>query len=93
MVKLLISVLGCLLVGALGGLVTAPGIQDWYQFINKPSFTPPNWVFGPAWMILYLLMGIAFFLVWKKGLKERSARGALAIFGVQLFLNFLWSVL
>lgn len=89
--KLFLSVLGCELIGAAGGLATAPAIPAWYRGLNKPAFAPPNWVFAPAWTLLYLLMGIAFFLIWQKGWKKKKTRVAAAYFFVQLALNFLWS--
>ena len=64
----------------------------WYAFINKPTFTPPNWVFAPAWISLFTLMGIAAFLVWRKGLQTPGVKRALIIFLLQLGLNSLWSI-
>lgn len=81
----------CLLVGALGGWVTAAGVKDWYPMLAKPSFNPPNWVFGPVWTILYGMMGIAAWRVWRKARRDR-ARGPLALFALQLALNLGWSV-
>mgnify|MGYP003598438080 CR=1 FL=1 len=63
--KLLISISACLAVGGVSGFVTANEIPGWYVNINKPVFNPPNWIFGPVWTALYILMGIAFFLIWK----------------------------
>lgn len=88
--------------GALGGWATAQGVGDWYLTLEKPPFNPPAWVFGPAWTSLYILMGLAFFLVWDMGASEpeghrgrglSGVRGALALFGLQLCLNALWSFL
>jgi tryptophan-rich sensory protein len=112
--------------GALGGWATSQGVGDWYLTLAKPSFNPPSWVFGPAWTLLYILMGLAFFLVWDKGATDPEGRrgegpagarggglvgahgerpggarydallgvrGAMALFGVQLALNSLWSFL
>lgn len=67
------------------------GVADWYDNLSKPVFTPPNWVFGPAWTVLYVLMGVAAFLVWQKGWEIRPVRVALTWFAVQLALNALWS--
>ncbi len=80
----------CQLAGTLGSIFTFPAIPTWYAALNKPFFTPPNWLFGPAWGLWYTLMGISLFLVWKKR-KEKGAAAALYIFALQLFLNFLWS--
>lgn len=90
--KLIISVVGCELVGLAGTPFTA-AIPGWYSTLNKPSFAPPNWVFGPAWTLLYLLMGISFYLIWKQGLKKAKAKTAAKVFLAQLALNFLWSPL
>ena len=81
----------CLAVGALGGWVTADSVKTWYTTINKPSFTPPNWVFGPVWTGLYVLMGIAGWRVWCKA-RPDQLRVPLALFAVQLALNLAWSV-
>lgn len=79
------------LAGLLGTIVTAPAIPGWYAALEKPALNPPSWVFGPVWTTLYVLMGIAAFLVWRKGLQEREVRIALGVFVVQLVLNALWS--
>lgn len=79
----------CLAVGSLGGWITAQPVVDWYPMLAKPSWTPPSWVFGPAWTVLYILMGIAAWLVWRKG----NAQGTMLIFAAQLLLNFAWSLL
>jgi translocator protein len=81
----------CLAVGALGGWVTADSVKTWYTTINKPSFTPPNWLFGPVWTVLYVLMGVAAWRVWCKA-RPDQLRVPLALFAVQLALNLAWSV-
>lgn len=81
------------LAGALGSLSTYSNIKSWYQFLERPALAPPNWVFGPVWTTLYVLMGIAAFLVWREGLRKTAVRKALVIFCFQLALNALWSVL
>jgi tryptophan-rich sensory protein len=86
-------VLVCLIAGAIGSFFTFPSIQGWYSTLNKPSFNPPNWVFGPVWTLLYILMGIAAYLVYEKGFNQKKVRIALASFDVQLLLNVLWSFL
>lgn len=68
-IKLLISIIICLLSGVLGGFFTAPAIENWYAGLNKPFFNPPNWIFGPVWTILYILMGISLYLVWINNFK------------------------
>ena len=87
--KLIISILLPQLTGGLGALITISSVGSWYQTINKPSFTPPSWLFGPAWTTLYLLMGIAMFLIWKSD--HSLKKTALWLFGIQLFLNGIWS--
>jgi len=89
--KLIASIFLCQMAGAIGSLATFQNIAGWYLALNKPFFTPPNWAFGPVWLTLYLLMGIAFFMVWNKGLNKKT-RPALQIFGIQLALNTLWSI-
>jgi len=90
--KLLTSVVVCELVGLVSTPFTVSSIKNWYVYLNKPFFSPPNWVFGPAWTTLYLLMGIAAYLVWLKGLKYKKVRVALSFFAGQLSFNFMWSV-
>jgi translocator protein len=92
MVKLLISIFICQCAGLVGSFFTRRSILEWYAYINKPSFNPPNWVFAPVWASLYTLMGIAAFLVWRKGLHTPGVRSALIIFLLQLALNSLWSI-
>jgi len=83
----------CLSAGIIGGLFTTSAITEWYQYINKPSFNPPNWIFGPVWTLLYFMMSIALYLVWQKGLKKKENWSAFIFFMVQLGLNTLWSIL
>jgi tryptophan-rich sensory protein len=90
--KIAISIVFCEAVGLLGGLATASSVSTWFNTLNKPFFTPPNWLFGPAWTILYILMGVAFGLIWAEGLKTKKSKIALKFFSLQLFLNFLWSI-
>ena len=90
-IKLAASVVMCLLAGFVGSLFTTPKIDGWYASIHKPSFTPPGWLFGPVWTLLYVLMGIALYIVWRKGLAAKGVKIALAVFLVQLVLNALWS--
>ncbi len=89
--KLLASVAACQLAGAFGAIFTRSAIPSWYAALKKPWFTPPGWLFGPAWITLYLLMAVAAYLVWQKGLAFPGARAALAVFLLQLLLNALWS--
>ena len=88
-IKLIIAILICQAAGIIGSLFTFQSIPTWYATLNKPSFSPPNWLFGPAWITLYTLMGISLYLVWEKGF----SRKALYAFSIQLVLNALWSVI
>lgn len=92
-IRLLAFLLGPLVVGAGSGLMTASAVRDWYPTLVRPSFAPPSWVFGPVWTLLYLMMGLAAYLVWRRGAATRATRIALALFVGQLVLNGLWSVL
>jgi len=89
--KLVASVLICQMTGLIGALFTTPAIATWYVGITKPSFNPPNWIFGPVWTILYLLMGLSLYLVWSQGFEKNKMR--MGVFGAQLGLNVVWSVL
>jgi len=91
--KLAVAVGASLLAGIIGSFFTAPSIPGWYTTIEKSMLTPPSWVFGPVWTLLYILMGIAAFLVWQKGLQSRVVRAALLVFFVQLVLNATWSII
>ena len=91
--KLIVAIVICQLAGIVGSLFTTPAISTWYVTIQKPSFTPPNWLFGPIWITLFTLMGISLYLVWKKDLKNKDVKSSLFIFFVQLVLNSLWSIL
>ena len=91
--KLAASIGVCELTGFIGAIFTAPSIPAWYAGLAKPSFSPPSWVFAPAWSFLFLLMGISFYLIWDKGLESKNVKRAMYVFGLQLGLNLLWSVL
>jgi tryptophan-rich sensory protein len=90
--KLIISIVTCQLAGIIGALFTTPAIPTWYATLVKPSFNPPSWLFGPAWTILYILMGISLYLIWTKK-TQINKKSALIIFSLQLILNSLWSIL
>jgi benzodiazapine receptor len=93
----LLKLLACLVLvfaaAGIGALATNRATTTWYQGLKKPSFNPPEWLFGPAWAVLYLLMAVAAFLVWRQGLGTAGVKLALAVFLVQIVLNALWSVL
>jgi benzodiazapine receptor len=90
-IKLIISIVICNSAGFIGAIFTTSAISTWYNSLEKPSFAPPNWVFGPVWTTLYTLMGISAYLVWRQGIHNSQVKTALIIFGVQLFLNAIWS--
>jgi translocator protein len=90
LIKLIASIALPLLLGAIAGMFTAQSVPEWYASLNRPSFNPPNWIFGPVWTALYILMGISLFLIWKQEVsKERNF--AILVFLFQLLLNFGWS--
>lgn len=84
--------LACFAVAAAAGAVTADSVATWYPTLNKPAFTPPDWVFAPAWMVLYAAMAVAGWRVWRK-VGFGGGRNALTLFAVQLLLNGAWSFL
>jgi len=90
--KLVVSIVACQCAGLIGSIFTSSAISTWYATLEKPPFTPPNWLFFPAWITLYVLMGVSAFLIWRRGLDDRRTRVALLIFLIQLILNALWSV-
>ncbi|OQA31167.1 MAG: TspO/MBR family protein [archaeon ADurb.Bin336] len=90
--KLFALIILCEVVGSIGVIFTYPAIPTWYAFINKPFFSPPNWLFAPAWIILFLLMGVALYLI----LESKSSNQknlAIILFAMQFFFNVLWSFL
>jgi len=104
--KLVIAILVSELAGVIGSLFTVSAIPNWYAGLVKPALNPPSWVFGPAWTILYALMGVAAFLIWREydkltlseveGLviqRKKQIKIALSIFLGQLVLNTLWSII
>ena len=91
-IRLVVSIIICQFAGFIGSIFTRMSIPTWYATIEKPSFTPPNWLFAPVWTTLFVLMGISAFLVWRKGLGDKRAKIALSIFAAQLVFNIFWSV-
>ncbi len=89
--KFIISISIPVILGSVSGLFNVSAIDGWYQTINKPSWNPPNWIFGPVWTTLYVLMGIALYLVWKAEASMILKKTAISLFAVQLLLNFFWS--
>ena len=92
-VRLVAALIICFSFAGLGSWATTPAIPTWYSALNKPFFTPPNWLFGPAWTLLYILMAVAAWLVWEQGLSKKEVRFALILFIAQLAANALWSFL
>jgi tryptophan-rich sensory protein len=88
--KLIASVILCQLAGFLGALFTTPTIPTWYATLRKPFFTPPNWIFSPVWISLFILMGISLFFVWQRT-DHPKFKIAFIFFFVQLILNVFWS--
>jgi benzodiazapine receptor len=94
-VMFLVFVLASFAAGGIGAVYSIPAVADggWYETLPQPSWTPPNWVFGPVWNTLYALMGIAAWLVWRKAGGIRTAAVPLALFAIQLLLNAAWSAI
>ena len=94
--KLSVQFLVCLLipiaVGGLSGYITAPDISDWYVTLIKPVFSPPNYIFAPVWSILYVLMGVSLYMIWILPVTPERKK-ALQYFGLQMILNFIWSLI
>ncbi len=93
--SLLAAVLLPIAGGALVGIITSRAVTTWYITLAKPDWNPPNWIFGPVWTVLYGLMGLASWLIWKKRASQPEAqvRSALRWYGWQLGLNYLWSII
>ncbi len=90
--KLILSIGLCLGAGILGSFFTVSSLPTWYQSLNKPFFSPPNWIFGPVWTILYIMMGVSLYLVTSEK-KKMIRQKAIQIFAVQLILNISWSII
>lgn len=90
-IKLILSIVICEGVGIIAGIATRESVNTWYQLLNKPSFTPPNYLFAPVWIVLYFLMGISLFLIWKDGLDSKIKKFAFFFFLFHLFINGIWS--
>ena len=91
-VRFIISILACFAAGGIGSLFTFRAIPAWYAGLKKPTYTPPNWAFGPVWTTLYILMGVSVFLVWQQGLATAGVLPAFILFWIQLAINALWSI-
>ncbi len=91
--RLIISLALPQLAGIIGSFFTVSAIPSWYATLQKPSFSPPNWIFGPAWVMLYILMGISVYLVWQKIKENKTVKGSLWLFWIHLFFNATWSII
>jgi len=89
--KLVIAFAASFIAAIVGSVYVLPSLSTWYDSLNKPFFTPPDWVFAPAWTILYILMAVALFLVWRLP-QNKQRDSAIALFAAQLIMNLLWSV-
>jgi len=90
--KAIIAIMLPLVVGGISGFFTAGAVNDWYLTLNKPSFNPPSWVFGPVWTLLYLLMGWSLYRIWSLPASAQRNK-AISVFFIQLTLNFFWSLI
>ena len=88
--KLIVSIIFCQLAGITGSIFTGDSL-GWYYALNKPFFRPPDWLFAPVWIILYALMGISMYLLWRRGFVSNDSKYALVIFVLQLVVNTAWS--
>jgi benzodiazapine receptor len=89
--KLAGAVAACEAAGGIGAFLSREGLQEWYPKLHKPSFNPPDWVFGPTWTLLYALMGTSLWLVEERGEDGAVKRTSRVFFGAQLLLNVLWT--
>jgi len=92
-IRFIVSLILCQGAGIVGSIFTVSAIKEWYAFLKKPIFSPPNWLFGPAWITLYTLMAVSLFLIWKRGLDDKKTKIAFYLFLVHLFFNAIWSIL
>lgn len=91
--QLVLCIIICEAAGVIGSVFTNMSVYTWYPTLVKPWFTPPGWVIGIVWIILFILMGIALFFVWRSDMRLRDShiRNAIVVFGEQLIINILWS--
>jgi tryptophan-rich sensory protein len=92
-VGLIVALLLPFLVVGISNAVTSSSLSDWYPNLIKPAWNPPSWLFGPVWTVLYLMMGVSSWLVWREGPRHPAGvKQALVWYAVQLGLNALWSI-
>ncbi len=89
--KIILCVIICTSLGFLSGISTADSITNWFQFVKKPSWNPPSWLFAPVWTLLYILMGISVALIWHSN--SKSKKTAIGLFIIQFILNLVWSII
>lgn len=92
-VKLISSILLCELVGVSSALLSSMNDSSWFENLNKPSWNPPAYLFGPVWTLLYLCMGVSIWFIWKSHEENLTKRKAILTFCIQLMFNFFWSIL
>ena len=92
LLRIFITIGICMFSGVIGSVATQTSVNTWYLSIVKPSFNPPNWLFGPVWTILFVLMGVSAGIVWNHGVYHKWVKTALYHFGFQLLLNITWSL-
>lgn len=81
----------CLLAGYMGWYPAVPGMPAWYAGLVKPVFSPPSWVFSPAWMVSFVLMGLCLFFILQSGTEQRDVRFGLILFVFQLLVSLTWA--
>ncbi|MBX2992933.1 MAG: tryptophan-rich sensory protein [Bacteroidetes bacterium] len=91
--RLIASIVLCQSAGIVAAILTAQSVQTWYPTLLKPSFNPPNWLFGPVWITLYFMMGISLYLVWQRSGTGQNIKTAVLFFVTQLVLNAAWSLI
>ncbi len=91
-IRFILAIALPLTIGAVAGFFTSLSVKGWYSTVNKPSFNPPDWVFAPVWTLLYIMMGIAFYIIWNKDTAKLLKRKAMLFYFAQLILNFTWSL-
>ncbi len=91
--RLIISLALPQLAGIIGSIFTTSSISGWYSGLIKPSFNPPNWIFGPMWILLYILMGISIYLIWQSLEKNKINKNIFYLFYIHLFFNATWSII
>ncbi|MDK2974474.1 MAG: translocator protein [Methanofollis sp.] len=92
-VQLAAAIVVTTMAGVIGSVFTTPNIPTWYAGLARSPLNPPPWVFGPVWTVLFVLMGVSLFLLWREGTGKKQVNTALMVFGLQLGLNVLWSAL